>query len=770
MTYAGGHKYQALTPLIGLGVPVQHQVLGLDRNLITHLKTIYDKQLQTVYGILYILSLSGSGHYLYIEASAPRTKGDFADLLSPPLYTPRNVYTVNVRFDYNMHGDGIGSLEVYVIYAKYNFTEKLLNVKQGNQGSHWLTHHLQFHPQYNEYHIFFRGIIGDNYKSDIAIDDIAVYVQEINCVTGNGRFFRGTNSFTKSGLTCLAWNSLARFNPRLYPMDDLKRNYCRNPGGLRSRPWCYVTSGSSNGSWEYCGVTQCLPSSIKQLSGYPGGHRIPVKLVGGQANYGRVVVYQYGQWGTVCNQNFGTASATTICRQLGLPTPGYRLKHSISSGSGRIWIERLDCFSYSKDLSECTISWNSSYCIHQEDVGVRCGPLNDNKSISTVTPINKAPISVELLGGSSNEGIVVVNLNGSKGIICDLDWNIKTADVVCRTLGFVGAKRSYGKYFPKRTWRTLLTSISCNGYESSFRQCGYSIQPGVNSCNTKVAASVTCETDSSDAAMKCDFSNGFCQWKNLITNDLKWLWHKNGYHFSPIFSNNDMSFIYLTLAMQKTKSDGRATLLSPRLRKSSTVQMFFKYLNTGSGVKKLIIEYLDDNAFTHNINTIQLGSFQNDVWIQRAFSFYPPGKSFQIRIVAVYDTADNTNGGAILIEKINLSGCSPYTRKSITIVALITIAGSVGLVLTIVVAFIRIRRRYSSARNRSTNIPAGLYDRIHQSLATSNSNASLPAYCPTTPIGHQSFAVHDQPTIIQGQQIRILELSYGCQKITSGKS
>lgn len=39
----------------------------------------------------------GSGHYLYIEASSPRKKGDFADLLSPPLYTPRNVDSVQVN-------------------------------------------------------------------------------------------------------------------------------------------------------------------------------------------------------------------------------------------------------------------------------------------------------------------------------------------------------------------------------------------------------------------------------------------------------------------------------------------------------------------------------------------------------------------------------------------------------------------------------------------------------------------------------------------------
>ena len=52
---------------------------------------------------------------------------------------------------------------------------------------------------------------------------------------------------------------------------------------------------------------------------------------------------------------------------------------------------------------------------------------------------------MNLIGGSKSQGLVVVNLNGKKGIICDQSFNIKTADVVCRNLGYVGAIKSYSK-------------------------------------------------------------------------------------------------------------------------------------------------------------------------------------------------------------------------------------------------------------------------------------------------------------------------------------
>ncbi|EDV18972.1 uncharacterized protein TRIADDRAFT_8320, partial [Trichoplax adhaerens] len=80
-----------------------------------------------------------------------------------------------------------------------------------------------------------------------------------DCYSDRGQGYRGKTSITKQGYSCQSWNSQNPhshpYNSSLYTDDDLSSNYCRNPGGLRSAPWCYTTL--SNLSWQSCNITAC---------------------------------------------------------------------------------------------------------------------------------------------------------------------------------------------------------------------------------------------------------------------------------------------------------------------------------------------------------------------------------------------------------------------------------------------------------------------------------------------------------------------------------
>lgn len=76
----------------------------------------------------------------------------------------------------------------------------------------------------------------------------------------SGTQYEGTVAQTSSGKQCAPWiDSTSRdFNVHRFPELMNSKNYCRNPGGKKSRPWCY---SKPMGQEEYCDVPQC-PSDM----------------------------------------------------------------------------------------------------------------------------------------------------------------------------------------------------------------------------------------------------------------------------------------------------------------------------------------------------------------------------------------------------------------------------------------------------------------------------------------------------------------------------
>ncbi|XP_016043477.2 tissue-type plasminogen activator [Erinaceus europaeus] len=81
--------------------------------------------------------------------------------------------------------------------------------------------------------------------------------------------YRGTHSLTKSGISCLPWNSVVlldkaytawRKNAQALGLG--KHNYCRNPDG-DIMPWCHVLKGFEL-TWEYCDVPLCSTCGQRQ--------------------------------------------------------------------------------------------------------------------------------------------------------------------------------------------------------------------------------------------------------------------------------------------------------------------------------------------------------------------------------------------------------------------------------------------------------------------------------------------------------------------------
>ncbi|XP_068750270.1 MAM and LDL-receptor class A domain-containing protein 2-like isoform X2 [Montipora capricornis] len=105
---------------------------------------------------------SGSGNYLYFEASSPAQPGQ-TSCFSSKLFPAGSCQLLT--FWYHMLGRGIGELRVMV-------SGSVVWRKSGEQGDKWIQASVEIQSD-QEFQITFEGVRGPDYRGDIAVDDIS---------------------------------------------------------------------------------------------------------------------------------------------------------------------------------------------------------------------------------------------------------------------------------------------------------------------------------------------------------------------------------------------------------------------------------------------------------------------------------------------------------------------------------------------------------------------------------------------------------------------
>ncbi|XP_065326742.1 deleted in malignant brain tumors 1 protein-like [Pelmatolapia mariae] len=211
------------------------------------------------------------------------------------------------------------------------------------------------------------------------------------------------------------------------------------------------------------------------------GLSVPIRLAGAGSTRcsGRVEIYHNNSWGTVCDDDWDLVDAEIFCRELNCGT-ALSAPHSayFGEGAGEIWLDEVDCSGSESSLTQCQHrGFGKHNCSHGEDAGVICSDV---------------PIRLAGLGSTRCSGRVEINHNNSWGTVCDDDWDLIDAVVVCRELHCgMALSAPHSAYFGEGIGKIWLDEVDCSGSESSLSECQHT-GFGKHNCRHGEDAGVVC--------------------------------------------------------------------------------------------------------------------------------------------------------------------------------------------------------------------------------------------------------------------------------------
>uniref|UniRef100_A0A665TCW5 Lysyl oxidase homolog n=1 Tax=Echeneis naucrates TaxID=173247 RepID=A0A665TCW5_ECHNA len=244
-----------------------------------------------------------------------------------------------------------------------------------------------------------------------------------------------------------------------------------------------------------------------------------------------------GKWRQICSEEWTEMNTRVICGMYGFPgekrfnARPYKLL--AKRRKKNYWGFSVNCTGNEANLSDCKLGNDidqkgNNTCGKGMPVVISCVP-GRAFAPSVSVGFRKQPL-VRLRGGAMiGEGRVEVLKNGEWGTVCDDNWDLKAATVVCRELGFGSAKEALtGARLGQGIGPVHMNEVQCSGFEKSLTECHFNRE------------SLGCSHEE-DAAVRCNIpAMGF-------QNRETWYWEGDSSSDAVVMSGVRCSGTELTL-------------------------------------------------------------------------------------------------------------------------------------------------------------------------------------------------------------------------------
>ncbi|XP_036192299.1 lysyl oxidase homolog 4 [Myotis myotis] len=234
---------------------------------------------------------------------------------------------------------------------------------------------------------------------------------------------------------------------------------------------------------------------------------------------GAVEVKYEGHWRQVCDQGWTRNNSKVVCGMLGFPSeapvnshyyrkvwdskmrdPRFRLKSLAQKNS--FWIHRVNCLGTEPHIASCQVQVAPARgkprpaCLGGMHAVVSCvaGPrFRPLKAKPGRKESRAEEPRVRLRSGAQvGEGRVEVLKNRQWGTVCDHGWNLISASVVCRQLGFGSAREVlFGAQMGQGLGLIHMSEVRCKGSERTLSECP-ALDGSPNGCQHENDAAVRC--------------------------------------------------------------------------------------------------------------------------------------------------------------------------------------------------------------------------------------------------------------------------------------